>query len=74
MKQQDHRFKARLVVGGHVIDSSDYNTYSSKIKCISVRLMIMVLCQNNLEFHTGDVTNAFCTAPSPEKILAVCGQ
>ena len=68
VKQQDHRFKARLVVGGHVIDSSDYNTYSSTIKDISVRLMMLVACQNNLEFLTGDFSNAFCTAPCPEKI------
>ena len=74
VKQQDHRFKARIVVGGHVIDSSDYNTYSSTIKDVSVRLMMLVACQNNLEFLTGDVSNAFCTAPCPEKIWAVYGR
>ena len=42
VKQQDHKFKARPLVGGHVIDSSDTNTYSSTIKDISVRLMMLV--------------------------------
>ncbi len=32
VKQQDLRYKARLVVGGHVVDSSDHITYSSFIK------------------------------------------
>ena len=34
VKQQDFRYKDRLVVGGHVVDSNEYTTYSSTIKCV----------------------------------------
>ena len=36
VKQQDLRRKARLVIGGHVVDSSMHTTYSSNIKSIPV--------------------------------------
>ena len=37
VKQKDLRHKSRLVVGGHVMDSKDYTTYSYNIKFLSVR-------------------------------------
>ena len=71
--KQDGRHKARLVVGGHVIDSKDHVTYSSTIKDISVRLLMLVGIQNGLEFMSGDIGNAFCTAPCAEKVWSVAG-
>jgi hypothetical protein len=35
IKQEDLRYKARFAVGGHMVDSSNYTTYSSTISDIS---------------------------------------
>lgn len=67
IKQQDMRYKARLVVGGHVIDSSDYTTYSSIIENISVRLLFLAAAHQGLGIMTGDIVNAFPAAPCAEK-------
>lgn len=73
IKQQDLRRKARLVVGGHVIDSSEHQTFSSTIQDISVRIMMIIAVQNALSFMTADIGNAFCTAPCAEKIWTRAG-
>jgi hypothetical protein len=73
IKQQDLRHKARLVCGGHVIDSSGHVTYSSTIKDISVRLLMIIATQNNLDMMVGDIGNAFPTAPCAEKIWGKAG-
>jgi len=71
--KQDLRHKARLVVGGHMIDSSGHNTYSSTISDLSVRLLLTVLIQNGLDMMVGDIGNAFPTAPCAEKIWSKAG-
>ena len=71
--KHDLRRKARFVVGGHVIDSSGHTTYSSTIKDLSVRLMLLIAVKNDLGFMAGDIGNAFCTAPCAEKIWSVAG-
>ena len=68
IKQQDMRYKARLVVGGNVIDSSKYSTYSSTIGNLSVKLLFLVAVQNGLDLMCGDIGNAFPTAPCGEKV------
>ena len=73
IKQQDLRHKARLVVGGHVVDASSHVVYSSTIKDISVRLLMLISVQNKLSFMTGDIANAFCTAPCREKVWSRAG-
>jgi hypothetical protein len=73
IKQQDLRHKARLVCGGHVIDSSGHVTYSSTIKDISVRLLMIIATQNKLDMMVGDIGNAFPTAPCAEKIWTKAG-
>ena len=72
-KAQDLRYKARLVVGGHVVDSSDYNTYSSVIENLSVRLLLLAASHQGLGVMTGDIGNAFPTAPCAEKVWSKCG-
>jgi hypothetical protein len=62
-----------LVIGGHVIDSSEHITYSGTVQDISVRLLLIVAVQNQLNFMTGDVGNAFCTAPCAEKVWTRAG-
>jgi hypothetical protein len=62
IKQQDMQYKACLVVGGHVIDSLDYTTYSSVIENISVRLLFLAAQHQVLGIMMGDIGNAFPTA------------
>jgi hypothetical protein len=73
VKQQDMRYKARLVMGGHVIDSSAYNTYSLVIENLSVRLVFLAAAHQGLDIMTGDIANAFPTAPCAEKVWSKCG-
>ncbi len=49
VKQQDLRYKARLVIGGHVVDSSKYNTYSSVVENLSVRLVFLAAAHQGLD-------------------------
>ena len=46
VKQQDLRHKFRLVVGEHVVDSTEHTTYSYNIKYVSVILMILIAVKN----------------------------
>eukprot|EP00957_Ditylum_brightwellii_P074748 5681214-Ditylum_brightwellii.AAC.1 len=45
--KHDLQRKAQFVVGSHVIDSSDHNIYSSTMKDILVRLMMLIAVKNN---------------------------
>ena len=54
--------KARLVVGGHVIDADHLNSYASVVKGQSVRLLQCIADNNNLDTLCGDVSNAFVNA------------
>jgi hypothetical protein len=62
-----------VVVGGHVIDSSDYATYSSVIENLSVRLLFLAAAHQGLGIMTGDIGNAFPTAPCAEEVWSKCG-
>ena len=46
VKQKELRHKSRIVVGGHVVDSTDHTTYSPTIKYVSVILMILIAVKN----------------------------
>ena len=73
VKQQDLRRKARLVIGGHVVDSSMHTVYSSTIQSISVRLLMLVAAKTGLNIMAADIANAYVTAPCWEKIWTVAG-
>ena len=73
IKQEDLRHKARLVAGGHVVDSSHYTTFSSTIESLSVRLLRVIAIHHGLTLMTGDIGNAFVTAPCAEKIWTRAG-
>jgi len=73
VKREDLRHKSHLVVEGHVIDSSKHNTYSSTVQDLSVRLLQLIAICNCLSIMTGDISNAFCTAPIAEKIYTRAG-
>ena len=54
-KQQDLQHKARLVVGGHVVDSMEHTTYSFSIKDVPMRLMILIAVNNGLGLMAVDI-------------------
>jgi hypothetical protein len=73
VKNEDRRYKARLVVGGHKVDSSEYNTFSSQVDTLSVLLLFLVCKHQKLSLMTADVGNAFPTAPNQEKVWCTAG-
>ena len=54
-KQQDLQHKTRLVVVGHVVDSTDQTTYSSTIKYLSIRLIPLLAVKNGFRLMAGDI-------------------
>ena len=71
--KHDLRHKARLVCGGNVLDASAHVTYSSTVQNLTIRMLMILAVQNNLKFLTGDIGNAFCTAPCREKVWTIAG-
>ena len=68
--KQDGRKKARLTIGGHVVDAQGISTRSTVVKTISVRLIDLISHHNGLTLKHGDVGNAFITAQCMEKIYS----
>ena len=77
--KQDGCHKARLVIGGHVLDSDNMDTYSSVMKAISARLLMVIAKANDYTVWTGDIKNTYlyadcdikvCTRTGPEFELA----
>lgn len=74
IKNEDIRYKVRLVIGGHKVDSSGYNTYSSQVDTILVLLLYLICKHQKLSLITcDDVSNAFPTAPTEEKCWSIAG-
>ena len=73
IKEKYLRHKARLVLRGYVVPSSEHTTLLLTIKDISVRFMLMIAVKNGLVLMAGDTGNAFCTALCVENILSKCG-
>ena len=71
--KSDLRRKARLVVGGHVVDASGHDTRSTVVKGISVRLLHLIADRDKLNVLCGDVGNAFINAPTKEKVYSRAG-
>ena len=65
--------KARLVVGGHLVDPRGISTCSTIIKGVSVCLLDVIAHRDNLKVLCGDVGNAFVTAPCLEKVYSRAG-
>ena len=73
VKQEDLRRKARLVAGGHVVESSMHESYSSVVQQRSIRLLETVALNEGLSFVTGDIGNAFVRADTKEKVYTIAG-
>ena len=46
LKQRDLRHEDRVVVGRHVVDSKEHNTYSSTIKYFYMKTMLLISVKN----------------------------
>ena len=69
--KQDLRCKARSVIRGHVVDSSEHSGYSCVVKMTSVRLLNVVAKTQVLECLAGDGGNVYLNAETKEKIFTV---
>ena len=65
----DLRINARLVIGGHVVDSSGDKVYASTMKSVSSRILMKIAAANNLDAMTDDIFNAYLNANTQENIL-----
>ena len=68
VKQQDLQQKARLVVDGNIVDYTEHTIYSSTIKDVSVRIILLIAEKNGSGIMAGDIGNELCTAPCAENI------
>jgi len=71
--KQDLRRKARCVAGGHMVDAYDINCYSSNMKGVSARLLMLIADANGYDVRVGDVKNAYLCAFTKEKVWTTCG-
>ena len=70
--KQDLRCKARLVIGGDVVNTSEHSGCSSVVKMTSVRLLNVMVRAQGLECLAGDVGNAYLNAETNKKIFMKC--
>jgi hypothetical protein len=64
---ENFRRKARLVADGHKTETPSSVTYSSVVSRDSVRLCLLLAALNDLDILSGDIENAYLTAPCREK-------
>ena len=65
--------KARLVIGGHIIDASMYDFYASTVKTENIRLLMHQLVMSRCNLLAGDIGNAYNNAYTKEKIYSRAG-
>ena len=73
IKQEDLRRKARMVAGGHVVNSTMHQSYSSVVHTRTVRLLQTIAMNEGLDMIVGDIGNAFVQAYTEEKIWSRAG-
>ena len=64
----DLKRKSRIVIRGHVVDSSEHKVYAIIMKSVSARILITISAANNLYFMTGDIGNAYLIANTEKKL------
>ena len=62
IKQEDLRRKSRIVAGGHVIESSMFENYSSVVQTRTIRILETIAISEGLNLITDDIGNAFIHA------------
>jgi len=61
------------VAGGHLVDANNISCYSSNMKGISARLLMLIADANRYNVHIGDVKNAYLCAFTKKKVWTTCG-
>ena len=69
----DLRRNARLVIGGHVVNSYRHKVYASTMNSVLSRILMTIEAANNLYFMTGDIGNAYLNANTQENIYTRAG-
>ena len=64
----DLRRNARLVIRGHVVNSSDHEVYASTMKSVSDRILMKIASANDLDVMAGDIGNAYLNNNTEEKM------
>jgi hypothetical protein len=72
--KHDGQCKARVVIRGHLVDSSGYDTYAGNMKYMSARLLVLITTANNLQVITGDIGKAHLYAKSDLKNAVALGK
>ena len=67
------RIKARLVIGGHVVNSTGHEVYASTIKSVSSRFLMTIADANDLDVMVGGIRNTYLHADTEEKVYTRAG-
>ena len=65
--------KGRLVIGGHVVNSSGNEVYSSTMNSVSARILMTIAATNNLDVMTRDIGNAYLDENNEDKVYTRAG-
>jgi hypothetical protein len=71
--KQDLGHKGRYIIGGDRVEIFDIECYSSNMKGISARLLMLIADANGYDVCTGDIKNAYLNAFTKEKVWITCG-
>ena len=69
----DVRINSRLVIEGHVVDSSGQEVYAYTMKSVSDRILMKIVAVYNLNVMTGDICNVYLNANTEENIYTYAG-
>ena len=69
----DLKRKARLVIGGQVVNSSGHKVYASTTKSFSSMILMKIAAENNLYVMTGDIGNTYLNENTEENIYSRAG-
>ena len=72
--KQDLRRKARLVLGGHMVNYEGVDTFSSHMSPESARVLMVLADLNGYKVAVGDINNAYLYATMGEKIFTEAGE
>jgi hypothetical protein len=71
--KMDFTRKARLVAGGHTVQSSPADTYASVVSRDSVRMIFLISALNDLNICMADVGNAYLNETPKENVCCMLG-
>ena len=70
---ENFRRKARYVAGGHKTKPLNAVTYRSVVSRNLARIVLILAVLNGLDILSGDIQNAYLTAPNKEKVYCIAG-